>query len=64
MIASPCVKICTLDAHSGMCLGCGRSIDEIARWTTMSAAERARVTGELPVRLATSKPTNAKTATG
>ena len=48
MIESPCVKICTLDARSGLCLGCGRTIDEIARWTAMSAAERARVMGELP----------------
>ena len=24
MIESPCVKICTLDARSGLCLGCGR----------------------------------------
>jgi predicted Fe-S protein YdhL (DUF1289 family) len=52
MIESPCIKICTLDARSGLCLGCGRSIDEIARWTTMSAAERARVMAELPARLA------------
>jgi hypothetical protein len=52
MIESPCVKTCTLDAHSGLCLGCGRTIEEIARWTAMSAAERARVMDELPVRLA------------
>ena len=26
---TPCVKICTLDARSGLCLGCGRTIDEI-----------------------------------
>ena len=64
MIETPCVKICTLDARSGMCLGCGRSIDEIARWTAMSAAERARVMSELPARLAASKPANAITATG
>jgi predicted Fe-S protein YdhL (DUF1289 family) len=50
-IESPCVKICTLDARSGRCLGCGRTIDEIARWSAMSAAERARVMGELPSRL-------------
>ena len=48
MIESPCVKICTLDARSGLCLGCGRTIDEIARWSAMSAAERARVMAELP----------------
>jgi predicted Fe-S protein YdhL (DUF1289 family) len=52
MIESPCVKICTLDARSGLCLGCGRTIDEIAHWTAMGAAERARVMGKLPGRLA------------
>jgi hypothetical protein len=52
MIESPCVKTCTLDARSGFCLGCGRTIDEIARWTSMSPAERARVTSDLPNRLA------------
>jgi len=52
MIESPCVKICTLDARSGLCLGCGRTIDEIARWSGVSAAERARVAGELAARLA------------
>jgi uncharacterized protein len=52
MTESPCVKICTLDARSGLCLGCGRTIDEIARWSGMSAAERARVAAELAARLA------------
>ena len=56
MIESPCVKTCTLDARSGLCLGCGRTIDEIARWTAMSAAERARIIGELPTRLAADRP--------
>lgn len=52
MIESPCVKTCTLDARSGLCLGCGRTIEEIARWSAMSAAERARVMDELPARIA------------
>jgi predicted Fe-S protein YdhL (DUF1289 family) len=52
MIESPYVKICTLDARSGLCLGCGRTIDEIAHWSAMSTAERTRVTRELPARLA------------
>ena len=50
MIESPCVKVCTLDARSGLCLGCGRTVDGIARWSAMSAAERARVMRELPAR--------------
>ena len=64
MIESPCVKICTLDARSGLCLGCGRTVDEIARWTEMSAAERARVMGGLPWRLAASRTSEPASATG
>jgi uncharacterized protein len=69
MIESPCVKICTLDARSGICLGCGRNIDEIARWTAMNVSDRARVMNELPARLAATKTirteaANVKTATG
>ena len=52
MIESPCVKICTLDARSGLCLGCGRTIDEIAGWRTMTPSERRRIMDELPARLA------------
>ena len=63
MIESPCVKVCTLEARSGLCLGCGRTIDEIARWTAMSAAEHSRVIAELPARLAASRIDNAS-ATG
>jgi len=48
MIETPCINICTLDARSGRCLGCARTVDEIARWTSMSAAERARIMAALP----------------
>lgn len=51
-VESPCVKVCTLDARSGLCLGCGRRIAEIERWARMSADERASVMAELPRRLA------------
>jgi uncharacterized protein len=53
MIETPCVKICTLDARAGLCLGCGRTVDEITRWSSMNTSERARVMAELPARLAT-----------
>jgi predicted Fe-S protein YdhL (DUF1289 family) len=52
MIETPCVKICTVDARSGLCLGCGRTVDEIARWSVMSAAERSLLMRELPARRA------------
>jgi uncharacterized protein len=52
MIESPCTNICTLDARSGLCLGCGRTVDEIAGWAAMSADDRARIMAELPARRA------------
>jgi hypothetical protein len=51
MIESPCVKICTYEPGSGRCSGCGRTLDEIARWTQMSDEERRRIMAELPARL-------------
>ena len=39
MIASPCTKVCVMDAEQRYCLGCGRSLDEIARWAQMSDAD-------------------------
>ena len=50
-IETPCDKVCTLDPASGLCLGCGRSIAEIERWTAFNDAERSRVMKELPRRL-------------
>jgi predicted Fe-S protein YdhL (DUF1289 family) len=49
-IQSPCNKICTIDAASGLCAGCGRTLDEIARWTALSDGERVRIMAELPRR--------------
>jgi uncharacterized protein len=41
-VFSPCVKICKLDTR-GLCIGCFRTRDEIARWTEMSESERVAV---------------------
>ena len=49
-IASPCVNICSIDPDDGYCEGCRRTLDEIARWTTMPVAERDRIMDELPAR--------------
>jgi predicted Fe-S protein YdhL (DUF1289 family) len=44
--ASPCVNVCVLDA-ARTCVGCRRTIDEIANWGRMSAAEQWRVVDRL-----------------
>ena len=51
-ISSPCIKLCQLDPVTRICLGCGRSLDEIGRWSSLSEAERlvimARLAGQTP----------------
>lgn len=55
-IATPCVKICIIDGESGLCLGCRRTLPEIAAWTRMSAQERAEVMAGLGARRALIRP--------
>jgi len=49
-VASPCINVCTLDPATQVCLGCFRTLDEIAAWGTSSNAERAAIRAELPRR--------------
>jgi hypothetical protein len=39
-----------MDPRLGVCLGCKRTLDEIARWGAMTEEERERVLAELPRR--------------
>jgi predicted Fe-S protein YdhL (DUF1289 family) len=51
-IESPCIKVCVLDSASNHCVGCGRSLAEIERWSALSPEERRRIMAELPSRRA------------
>ena len=31
-VQSPCIDVCRMDAKSGLCEGCLRTLDEIAGW--------------------------------
>jgi hypothetical protein len=48
-VPSPCIDICRLDAH-GLCLGCRRTIDEIAEWSQASDARRLEILSALKTR--------------
>ena len=48
---TPCISICEMDARSQLCKGCGRTLDEIARWGLMQGAERRAVMAELAQRM-------------
>ncbi|NKX67180.1 DUF1289 domain-containing protein [Labrenzia sp. 5N] len=44
---SPCINICQIDAKSGLCTGCMRTLDEIASWASYSEAKRNQILAEL-----------------
>ena len=47
---SPCINVCQMDPLRGVCIGCCRTLHEIARWSAMDEAERERIIAALPER--------------
>jgi predicted Fe-S protein YdhL (DUF1289 family) len=45
-ILTPCIGICTLD-DAGYCEGCRRTGNEIAAWSSMTAAEREHLMNDV-----------------
>lgn len=59
-VPSPCVNVCRMDAASGLCEGCLRTIDEIAAWSQMTEAGKRAVWAALEVRRAAVAPARAE----
>jgi len=49
-IASPCTKVCVIDPRNGLCLGCRRTLDEIAGWPEYDDAQKREVLARLSQR--------------
>jgi len=49
-IASPCVRVCVVHPEARICIGCHRTLDEIAAWSRMTAETRSAIMAELPAR--------------
>ncbi len=49
-IESPCVKLCVIHPEERLCVGCYRSIEEIATWSRLSPNDRRVVIADLPAR--------------
>jgi uncharacterized protein len=62
-IESPCTRVCVVHPARRLCIGCGRSLDEIARWIDLGDAERARIMAQLPARVAAMTGANDEPAT-
>lgn len=49
-IVTPCVKVCVVDGESSLCLGCFRTLPEIAQWARFSPEQREAILRDLPGR--------------
>ena len=52
-VESPCVKLCVVHPEARICVGCFRSIDEIAGWSRLTPDQRRAIMAELPARAGT-----------
>lgn len=51
LVSTPCIKVCAVSGLTGLCIGCGRTLGEIASWGSLSEVERRAIMADLPVRL-------------
>jgi uncharacterized protein len=51
-VPSPCMSVCRMDAGGELCLGCLRTLDEIAAWGRMADDGKRIVWGRIADRLA------------
>jgi len=49
-VPSPCISVCRMNAATGWCEGCLRTIEEIAAWSRLADEEKRRVWALLPAR--------------
>jgi predicted Fe-S protein YdhL (DUF1289 family) len=54
-VSTPCIKVCAVSGQTGLCIGCGRTLAEIAGWGGMTEAQRQAIMADLPARLATAE---------
>jgi len=54
IVPSPCVDICALDKKD-ICIGCGRSADEILGWGVMTNEQKRQVLKNISQRYQQSK---------
>ena len=43
MVKSPCIDICTIDYEGGVCVGCNRSLEEIANWSSFDDIKKKKI---------------------
>ena len=57
---TPCVQICVIDPRSALCIGCWRTIAEIAGWGALDEPARRAIMAVLPARLVAARSRKAR----
>ena len=57
-VPSPCIKVCVMDERNGVCIGCLRTLDEIASWSVLDADAKRAVLAAIGARRARLAPAN------
>jgi uncharacterized protein len=58
--STPCVQICVIDPRSALCIGCGRTLDEIAAWGGLDEPARLTIMAGLEARLVAARSRKAR----
>ena len=54
-VPSPCICVCTMDPGTGWCVGCYRTLDEIAAWSRMRDEGKREVWEAIGRRIASTR---------
>ena len=63
-IPSPCVSVCRIDTASGLCVGCLRTLDEIAAWGSLADGAKLAIWNEIERRRVSKPDATKPDATG
>jgi predicted Fe-S protein YdhL (DUF1289 family) len=50
-VPSPCISVCRMDASGELCVGCLRTLDEIAAWGRMADGDKREVWAQVARRI-------------
>lgn len=55
-VQSPCISVCRMSDNSGLCMGCFRTGDEIADWSSAGEAAKRATWARIEQRMAAAAP--------
>ncbi len=61
-VPSPCINVCRMDARTGWCTGCLRTIEEITAWSRLDDDGKRSIWALLPARREAARDTSSASA--